>query len=340
MLSYAFRILNEQGYKNLATEEFSNHADLMAEILERGIATQLKQGLRKEYIPQAEELASIRGKIDVTASLKAQSEIRKKLVCAYDDFSTDNLMNRIIKSTVELLLKADISRLRKKRLRNLMVYFNSVNTVDLRTMTWNLQYNRNNRSYQMLIGICYLVAKGLLQTNQDGSTKLMDFLDDQRMCLLYEKFILEYYKKHYPALKVSASQIPWALDGDFSDMLPVMQSDIQLQRGSNVLIIDAKYYANTTQVQFDRHSIHSGNLYQIFTYVKNRAYQFGDEENTVSGMLLYARTDAAIQPDGDYQMHGNKISARTLDLNVPFKKIAEQLDGIAIEYFRGIVKVA
>lgn len=33
----------------------------------------------------------------------------------------------------------------------------------------------------MLISVCYLVIKGLLQTNSDGSTKLMDFLDEQRM---------------------------------------------------------------------------------------------------------------------------------------------------------------
>ena len=46
----------------------------------------------------------------------------------------------------------------------------------------------------MLIAICELVVKGLLQTTVDGKTKLMDFLDEQRMCRLYEKFILACYK--------------------------------------------------------------------------------------------------------------------------------------------------
>ena len=45
----------------------------------------------------------------------------------------------------------------------------------------------------MLISICYLVVKGLLQTQSDGTIKLMDFLDEQRMHRLYEKFILERY---------------------------------------------------------------------------------------------------------------------------------------------------
>lgn len=168
----------------------------------------------------------------------------------------------------------------------------------------------------------------------------MDFLDEQRMCRLYAKFILEYYKKHYPKLTVSASHIPWALDDGIGDMLPVMQSDIHFQKENTVLIIDAKYYTNTTQVQFDKHTLHSNNLYQIFTYVKNREYQFGDEENKVSGMLLYARTDALIQPDNVYQMHGNQISVKTLDLNKPFDEIAKQWESVFIAFIRRSLEMA
>lgn len=88
-----------------------------------------------------------------------------------------------------------------------------------------------------------------------------------------------------------------------------------LTKGSKVLIIDAKYYTHTTQAQYDVHTIHSSNLYQIFTYVKNKDAEFGDKPHTVSGMLLYAATDEAVQPNNRYQMSGNQISVRTLDLN-------------------------
>ena len=133
------------------------------------------------------------------------------------------------------------------------------------------------------------------------------------MCRLYEKFILEYYSKHFPELSVSASQIPWSVDDGIRTMLPVMQSDIHLQKGNTVLIIDAKYYSHTTQTQYDKHTLHSNNMYQIFTYVKNRDYEFGDEDHKVSGMLLYAKMEEEIQPDNVYQMHGNQITVRTLD---------------------------
>ena len=131
MLSYAFQVLNEQSYKNIATEQFHNTAELMAAILEKGIKVQLKRGLCKEYIPQAAALTSLRGKIDITESIKTQAMLRKQLICTYDEFSVNCTMNQIVKSTVELLLHSKISKQRKKNLRKLMLYFDEVDFIDL-----------------------------------------------------------------------------------------------------------------------------------------------------------------------------------------------------------------
>ena len=333
MLSYAFQVLNEQGYKDIATEKFENVAELCAAILYRGVSTQIKRGLGREYIENTEPLSSLRGRIEISESIKRQTTRNKQMICSYDEFSENSYMNRIIKSTMELLLRSDISKSRKKELRKLLVYFGNADSLDIYAINWKLNYTRNNQTYRMLISVCYLVIKGLLQSNSDGTTRLMDFLDEQRMCRLYEKFILEYYRKEYPQLTANASQIPWALDDDFDDMLPVMQTDIMLTYKKQVLIIDAKYYSHTTQTQYDTRTIHSNNLYQIFTYVKNLEAELKETEHTVSGMLLYAQTDEVYQPNNTYIMSGNKISVRTLDLNRDFSEIASQLNGIVSESF-------
>lgn len=333
MLAYAFQVLREQGYRDVATEEFANTAELCAAILARGINSQLKRGLGREYVGISEPLSSLCGKIEVTESLKTRSVLRRRLVCSYDEFSVDTRMNRIIKATCTLLLRADISKARKKEIRRLLPFFSNVTDVDLATVDWHLRYNRNNQTYRMLLSICWLVFKGLLQTQADGTLRLMDFLDEQRMCHLYEKFILEYYRQERPDLDASAPYIGWALDDGSDEMLPTMKSDVTLTRGSTVLIIDAKYYAHSTQQQYDKRSIHSANLYQIFAYVKNKAAELADSDHEVSGMLLYAKTDEEIQPTGIYQMSGNKISVKTLDLDRSFNKIRAQLDAIAENHF-------
>ena len=339
MLAYAFHVLNEQGYKSISTESFDNTAELFAEILSRGISNQIKRGLGKEYISRQEDLSTLRGRLNISESIKTQTIIRKQMICSYDDFSVNSYMNRIIKSTMFLLIKSDISKKRKKKLKKLCVFFSDVDVLDVNSINWNIRYNRNNQTYRMLISICYLTINGLLQTQTDGTTRLMDFLDEQRMYRLYEKFILEYYRKEYPVITVNASQISWQLDDGYDyEMLPVMQSDIMLTFNEKVLIIDAKYYSHSLQYQYDQYSIHSNNLYQIFTYVKNKEEELKNQPHEVSGMLLYAKTDEDIYPDNEYKMSGNLISVRTLDLDVDFSVIKKQLDNVVVKYFKDLTR--
>ena len=318
MLSYAFQTLNQENYDDVAVESFDEMYDLLAAILARGIGIQLKQGLYREYINRQEELPVMRGKINMPGTMKNRLVRKQLLTCDYDELSENNLFNQIIKTTVMLLLRnAKVKAEYKDDLKKKMLFFSNVDILEPTSIRWSfIRFQRNNQTYRMLISICQLIIEGMLITTDAG-----------------EKFVLEYYSKHFPELSVRSSQIPWAVDDGIRTMLPVMQSDIHLQKGNTVLIIDAKYYSHTTQTQYDKHTLHSNNMYQIFTYVKNRDYEFGDEDHKVSGMLLYAKTDEEIQPDNIYQMHGNQITVRTLDLNKPFAEIAEQLNTIAKTHF-------
>lgn len=335
MLSYAFSVLKQSNYDSIAKEEFDNIHNLFAAILAKGIGQQLKQGLHREYITKTEDLSVMRGKIEISGTIRNKMARRQMLSCEFDELSENTLLNQIIKSTVMLLFKhADVDVEWKSDLKKEMLFFSNVDEIDLKQVKWSaFRFHRNNQTYRMLITICQFIVEGMLLTTDTGEYKIATFIDEKRVCRLYEKFLLEYYAKNNPHLKVVAAQIPWALDDDMGTMLPVMQSDITLSKENEVLIIDAKYYAHTTQKQFDKHTIHSNNLYQIFTYVKNKDREFGNKPHKVSGMLLYAKTDEEIQPDGVYQMSGNQISVKTLDLYNDFTCISEQLDRILIEHF-------
>ena len=62
MLSYAFTILNQGGYEDIATEEFDNIHNLFAAILAKGVSRQIKQGLYREYLNKTEDISVVRGK--------------------------------------------------------------------------------------------------------------------------------------------------------------------------------------------------------------------------------------------------------------------------------------
>lgn len=334
MLSYAFTTLDQGGYEDVATETFENMHNLFAAILEKGISRQLKQGLYRVYLNRQEDMPVVRGKIDMPGTIQNCFARKRVLTCEYDDLSENNLLNQILKTTVMLLLRhAQVDQQYKNDLKKDMLFFSNVDTINPSTIRWSAIRFQRNDNYRMLIGLCQLILEGMLLTTDSGEYKLASFLDDQCMHRLYEKFILEYYAKECPQVTARASQIPWALDDGLGRMLPVMESDIMLTRGNEVLIIDAKYYTHTTQTRYRVYTLHSGNLYQIFTYVKNKDIEFGNRPHKVSGMLLYAATDEAIQPDNSYQMSGNKISVKTLDLNREFSEIAAQLNAIVEDHF-------
>lgn len=335
MLSYAFTELKQGGYEDIAAEEFENMHNLLAAILMKGIGKQLKQGLYREYLNHKNDVITVRGKIDMPGTISHQMTRKRMLTCQYDELSENNLLNQILKTTILLLLRhSRVDQEYKDNLKKEMMFFSNVDVLEPKLIRWSaIRFQRNNSTYRMLIGLCQLILEGMLLTTDSGERRLASFFDEQRMNRLYEKFIFEYYTKECPQVKAAAAQIPWALDDSIGTMLPIMQSDIMLTKGNKVLIIDAKYYTHTTQTFYDVHTLHSGNLYQIFTYVKNKDAEFGNRPHTVSGMLLYAATDEAIQPDNSYQMSGNRISVQTLDLNQDFSKISKQLNGIISQYF-------
>lgn len=335
MLSYAFTTLSNGGYEDVAAEEFENIHNLFAAILAKGIGRQLKQGLYREYRDITDDMTVVRGKIDMQGTIRNRLTRKRSLTCEYDELSENNLLNRIIKTTVMLLLRHDrVDQKHKNDLKKEMLFFSNVDTIDPGSIRWqSIFFQRNNNTYLMLIGLCRLILEGMLQTTESGEYKLANFIDSRHLERLYEKFVLEYYAKECPQIKASASRIPWALDDGYGAMLPGMQSDITLSKGNDVLIIDAKFYTHTTNMYYNAHKIHSDNLYQIFTYVKNKDASFGNKAHKVSGMLLYAATDEEIQPDNSYMMSGNKISVRTLDLNRDFSLISAQLNAIVDEHF-------
>lgn len=327
MLSYAFEELKKNNYEYIAREEFERIQDLFAEILYKGVSAQLKRGLHQEYVNRTEDLSILRGRLDIRGTIDNQLRCRNMLRCEYDNLSENNLFNRILKATLSLLCRErSVSPVRRAKLKQLMPFFLEVDEIDIRNIRWNsFVYQRNNQVYRMLINICYFIIDGMLMTTETGKYRMATF-SDEHMCRLFERFVLEYYRVHHRELSPNPDRIAWNIcpeEATMIDFLPAMRSDIVLHRGDQTLVIDTKYYSHAMQRHFDKPTIHSANMYQIFTYVKNF-----DVEDTgkVSGLLLYAKTDEDITPDLSASFGKNRIRVKTLDLNQKFSGITQQLE--------------
>ena len=338
MLTYAYQVLREGTFRTIEGEEFENIHNLFAEIMILGVTYQIKRGLNREYEETTERIGTVRGKIELTESIPEFVKHRNKLVCTFDEYTVDSPMNRVLKTTMGLLVRcSDVKKEKKDKLKILMRYFMDVKRVDPHTIEWSaFSYHRNNATYKMLMNLCYLVTMGMLLSEKDGTIKLAEYLDDQKMHALYERFILEYFRKEHPELKASRDKVAWNLDdasNSFIDLLPEMQTDITLRYKEKTLIIDAKYYSQILKKgQYGGNGkILSGNMYQIYSYVKNM-----DKDHTgdVEGMLLYAGTDEPVKEMRDVSMDGNTFHIRTLDLSGEWADIKNTLDEIASGFKR------
>lgn len=331
MLAYAYKALYREGFEKNGTEKFEHIHNLFAAILARGIEYQLKQGLAKDYLKHNRTQKVLRGKVDINGTLKLLSRKERSLNCVYDVLTEDILLNRILKSAAILLLhNGDVTQENKNNLKRVLLFFGNVREVNPFNINWSLlSYRKGNASYQMLIYLCRLLFEGMI-ISHDGRVKLAKFLDGQHLCDLYETFVRAYYERHYPQLNPRAAYVAWALDDKQDMFLPGMYTDTMLESSDKVLIIDTKCYRRILTEQYDKKSVCSANLYQIYAYVKNKT---AVTDKAVSGMLLYAKTDEDITPNVVYSMGGNKIFVRTLNLNCEFEKIKEQLDKIVVENF-------
>lgn len=102
-------------------------------------------------------------------------------------------------------------------------------------------------------------------------------------------------------------------------------------------------------------SIFIKNIYYMLSYAFNilrqdeddkiAAEEFDNIHNLFAAILVQGISRQLKQglhreyPNNIYQMSGNKISIRTLDLNKDFSKIRDQLDGIVNEHFGGIDEI-
>ena len=178
MLTYAFQVLRQSNYEEVASEEFENIQDLFAAILAKGMAQQLKQGLYREYSGKCEELTTLRGKLDLQGTIRNRLQRRQRLTCEYDELTENNIYNQILKTTaVFLLQQPTVSPDHKKALKKVLLYLYGVDTLPPSGIQWSrISFHKNNLNYRMLLNICYFVLAGLLLTTDKGRF---------RICLLY-----------------------------------------------------------------------------------------------------------------------------------------------------------
>lgn len=122
----------------------------------------------------------------------------------------------------------------------------------------------------MFLISCRFLYESLLINEDNGVSQFADFeRDPKAMARLFEEFVRNFYKKEMPEYKVYRENIYWDAEGENTNYLPIMQTDISLESSDRKIIMDTKFYQDTLTKNFGSRKLISGNLYQLFSYLSN-----------------------------------------------------------------------
>ena len=320
LLCYAWRHVDDLDVVRL--EEIAGLEelhDVLGTVLAEGAFRLIRSGIDRGYREVREDLAGVRGKIAVSETAARALQRRGRLACDFEELSHDVLHNRILRSTLSVLLRVpNLDREVRERVRLAYRKLDGVRVVHLnRGLFGRVQLDRNRHSYQLLLSVCRLVHDCLLVDEQSGNATFLDFRKDRhRMWELFQDFVTEFYRREQRTYQVNrhGRRIAWNDAGTAEHdraRIPRMEGDLLLDSPTRRIILDTKYYAEALTTRYGVRKLRPSHLYQILAYLRNREAT-ADAGPRHEGMLLYPVVDAPLAVD--VCLEGFSVRARGIDL--------------------------
>jgi 5-methylcytosine-specific restriction enzyme subunit McrC len=332
LLCYAWNKLDEKDRVDVSIDDKTELLDLFAKVLLNATKILLKRGIDKSYIYKTEELSGVKGKLQISQTLKSNILFKQRTICSFDDFSENIISNRILVSTIYRLTRINsLDKQLKYELVSLLRMLSNIEQIAItHSIFKQIRLNRNNHFYGFVMDVCQIIYESTFPSEVQGQFKFSDFTrDDKKMNMLFEAFIRNYYKVEQNKYNtVKKETIRWQFDKTETDnfqYLPIMETDITLENNEEKIIIDAKFYRETMNLNYDREKIKSNNLYQLFSYLLNQ--QDGNmKTQNATGILLYPTITKDY--DLEFQYKNHKIKIMTLNLNSNWRNISSRLNEI------------
>lgn len=339
MLCYAWDVLAIIDDIKVGTDDYDDAYNLLARVFTFGVGKLIRSGFHRSYIEKQEELSTVRGKINLQDSINSLSPLKKKLVCDYDEYSSNDIFNQIIKYTISsILANPDIDKGIKSDLKKQLLFFADIDEVAPTKMNrQKLAFNRNNVTYKLLIHIAIMLYDNTSINEDDGNTVFKDFFRQEQMCRVFELFILNFYTMHLDrhTYKVHAPKISWPLDTDaeeiWGDQFDIIsnpgdrRTDIVVENNNlhTQFIMDAKYYHKTfveAYMNADDEKVRTGHLNQIRGYLIDSKFN-----GKKYGALIYPMVNNNLKRGKMIPISGSNIIVKTINLNDDWKNIEKDM---------------
>ncbi len=317
MLAWAYDLL-ELASDTPVLKSVDELIESVVEVFAGQVDDLIRHGLLRGYEPRTENLLTMRGRLNVAAHLRANAVARHRLLCDYDEFTTDIVENRILRWTLHLLLRAgdwhDRVRLMVDRCERRMAEA-SLDPVGEREFA-ELSYTRLNEHYRTPLMLARLLLDMLSVTHRYGEREMLPLL--LHMPSVFEKFLERALSEYLAPMSLSV------IGQDTGQRLDVggrvtLKPDVVIYRGSQpLLIVDAKYKRTgfDEESEEDRTKAHNADIFQMMAYcvgygVSNAVLIYPEKTARETIKIRQNGIDVTVHSLGiDLQPNDNRLTRR------------------------------
>ena len=222
------------------------------------LSTLIKKGIRSDYIEKEENIPFLKGKFKLSEQIKYNTIHKERFFVAYDEFSSDRIENRLIKTTLHYLYKKSHSTKNQQRIREFLFVFDAISTShDIKNDFAKIKSNRHMKAYEQTLLWCKTFLLGNSFSPYKGDDLAFALLFD--MNLLFESYVGAYLKKQ--GLNISLQDKKHHLVEAPKKF--ALRPDIVIEKESETIIADTKWKCITEEKE-----ISQADMYQLFAYGK------------------------------------------------------------------------
>ncbi len=263
-----------------------------------------KQGLKAAYTPIEDNERFYKGKLLVSQNIKHNLVSCERFYVRYDDFSINRPENRLIKSTLDFLLKATGDGNNRRNAARLLSFFDGVeNSKSVDGDFSKCFVDRSMNHYDKALSWCRVFLRGNSFTAFAGSEVALALLFPMEK--VFESFVAAKFRRHIKSgVNLRTQDTRFSLF-DSPTRAFALRPDLVLEFDGHTVVLDTKWKLLSDNAR--NSGISQSDMYQMYAYSKKY-----DADGIV---LLYPRSDAVNRSDIRYTSEDNvKVDVSFIDL--------------------------
>jgi len=269
MLAVALDLKIDAGQVTALDWQRETLLEILIRLFSAKLVNAVRQGMPRRYVEHADDLPTLRGRLNVTRQFTVLAVEPSRLACRFDALTPDIALNRIMKAAVTRLSRIARTTDNQRRLRELAFAYADIADVPVSALRWDeVTLDRTNARWRELLNLARLLLGERFQTTSAGGSDGFSLLFE--MNTLFEEYVVRMLKRALADTDlrvVSQGGRLYCLEADDRRQVFQTRPDILVKRGDVVLqVIDTKWKRIAARIDDPKRGVSQADVYQMMAY--------------------------------------------------------------------------